>query len=72
MDAQLGRTLRVGDQVLYRNAIHTVVAVAQADPGVYLDGVYAPPEAVPYVQLYLPSLLNPDAREDKHWPTTSS
>ena len=71
MDAQLGRTLRVGDQVLYRNAIHTIVAVSQADLDVYLDGVYAPKEAVPYAQLNLPALLNPEVVEGMHWPTPS-
>lgn len=65
MDAQLARTLRVGDTVIYRNAIHTIVAVARGDPAIYLDGVYAPKEAVSYAQLYLPALLNPAREEDR-------
>ena len=64
MDELLARTLRVGDRVIYRNAIHTVVGVsAHGAPEVYLDGVYAPASAVSYTMLYLPSLLNPPLQE---------
>lgn len=69
MDGQLGSTLRVGDQVLYRNVIHTVVTVSEEGP--YLDGVYAPTSAVAYTELYLPVLLNPPPTEGKAWPTLS-
>ena len=73
MDAQLAITLRVGDQVIFRNAIHTIVAVAESDgaPNVLLDGAYAPVEPVPYTMLYLPVLLNSDVAEGRAWRTPS-
>ena len=75
MDAQLARTLRVGDQVIYRNAIHTIIVIAKitmsGEPAVFLDGVYAPKHDVPPAQLYLPALLNPDAGEGSTCPTPS-
>jgi hypothetical protein len=57
----------VGDQVLYRNALHTIVAIAEVtmsgEPAVFLAGVYAPKHDVPPAELYLPVLLNPPAEE---------
>jgi hypothetical protein len=57
VDAQLGITLRVGEQVLYRNAMHVVGEVLPES--VMLNGVYAPGKPVSYAMLYYPVLLNP-------------
>lgn len=64
VDELLARTLRCGDTVIYRDALHTVIAVqARGAPDVVLHGPYATGSAVSHTLLHFPVLLNPPTEE---------
>lgn len=66
MDACLAREVRVGDTVLYRDAVHKVVALAPWEwpPTFKLQGPYAADTYVSHTVLHFPVLLSP-AREEQ-------
>ena len=61
MDAALALELRVGDTVLYREAVHKIVALAPwaYPPTFKLQGPYAADTYVSHTLLHFPVLLNP-------------
>ena len=67
MDAALAKELRVGDTVLYRNAVHTITHLAPWvwPPTFKIRGPYATESYVSHTLLHFPVLLNPPEEEDK-------
>lgn len=67
MDELLARQLGFGDTVIYREALHTVIAVSShGAPDVVIHGPYAAGLAVSCTLLYFPVLLNPPPEEPAH------
>ena len=65
MDAFLAKDLRVGDIVLYRTALHTIVEVAPWSwpPTFKLQGPSAADRYISHTLLYFPILLNPPEKD---------
>lgn len=70
VDADLAQEVRVGDTVIYREAVHKVVGLAPWawPPTFKLQGPYAADTYVSHTLLHFPVLLNVFQREEEQAP----